>query len=726
MPNKWTILVVEDSMLQAEVLKRLLQRNGYDVITSSNGRLGLEVTLSDMPDLVISDIIMPEMNGYELCREIKGNKDVSRIPVILLTELKSVTDIIEGLQSLADDYITKPFNESCLISKIENYMNTTMPCEDDTDTGGFNVLYNGTSHTIYSNYKKVFNFLFATYDNVIHQYQEIIVSREELKQLNNELVEQAHIIRQSEEMFKFFVQTVPDVIYKIDADGRFTFINNSIRNYGYEPEELIGQHFSKIIKPHDLKKISKSEILPHFIGKHTGDSQAPKLFDERRGVDRKTINLEVNVKVKNPDLPNKSIIAEVSSYGIYRFDVDKHTANHDGTLGVIRHKQNDFLGSGGIIKDITEKKHTEKALFELEKIAHALMENACDAILIADVEGNILNANKKAVELMGYDKSELTQMKYADFHPEDDIQRMSVAFQRSVEEGTSYFIETNVLRKDGGMVPVEIAANIIIINGKRLMQGIFRDITERKLSQERLRRQEQLMINQSKMAAMGEMIGLIAHQWRQPLNSIGLSIQDIKDAYLYGELNDIYIRDVVDTTMDQICFMSKTIDDFRNFLKPSKVKVGFNVKSTIEGLVSMFELLFSKSGIDIAIRADHDATLSGYPNEFNQVILNLLNNSRDAIMSAGISRPSRGLIEIDISNSRERDKLLISVKDNGGGIPAQIIDRIFELYFTTKEQSGGTGIGLYMSKVVIEESLGGRIYAKNAENGAIFILEFNI
>ncbi|KJU83689.1 multi-sensor signal transduction histidine kinase [Candidatus Magnetobacterium bavaricum] len=737
---KGTILVVEDSMVQAEVLKRILQKHGYGVIAASNGRLGLELALSMMPGLVISDIVMPVMNGYELCREIKTNKEINRIPVILLTELKSFTNILEGLESLADDYITKPYNEESLICKIETYVNQTISTDDTKNMGGFEVTYGGTTRMIYSNYKKVFNLLIATYENVINQYQEILESREALQKLNNDLIEQTHIIRQSEEMFKFFVQTVPDVIYKIDIDGRFTFINNSIRNYGYEPDELIGEHFSKIIHPDEVKKITRAEVLPSFIGKHTDNSETPKLFDERRNVDRQTVGLEVHLIAKDSDLPDKTIVAEVTSYGIYKFNIDKHTSDLAGTLGVIKCREEDFLGSGGIIKDVTEKKRTEKALFESKKISHALMENASDAIVIADEEGNLLDANKKAVELIGYDKSELVCMKYTDIHPQNELERIMAAFNASVEELIHHFIETQVLRKDGSTVSVEISACPIVINGKKLMQGIFRDITERKLSQEKLRRQEQLLIQQSKMAAMGEMIGVIAHQWKQPLNALGLIIQGINDSYEYGELDAKDIDNIVKETMKQVNFMSKTIDEFRNFFKPSKEKETCSIISVVGEVFSLLSAKLKGSLISYRIICHihnktfrnyleiipcEDTPITTYKNQLAHVLLNLINNSNDAITE----RRQKGLLNTDgmisVDCYKENNLLKIEISDNGGGIPEKILDRIFEPYFTTKEDKG-TGIGLYMAKVIVEESLGGKIYAKNIENGAVLTLEFNV
>ncbi|MBF0554603.1 MAG: HAMP domain-containing histidine kinase, partial [Nitrospirae bacterium] len=242
-------------------------------------------------------------------------------------------------------------------------------------------------------------------------------------------------------------------------------------------------------------------------------------------------------------------------------------------------------------------------------------------------------------------------------------------------------------------------------------------------SYKELLEQKDLLIQQSKMASMGEMISMISHQWRQPLNAISITVQDIIEAYAYGELNEGYIKDTVNTTMDQVKFMSRTMDEFRNFFKPSKEKVPFDVKSTIENILSMFYQMFKKSdNIDISIITEPGTILltEGYPNEFKQVILNILNNAKDAIISqrdAGGTK--QGLVEINIKNCGEGDKVIVSIRDNGGGIPEHIIDKIFEPYYTTKGNAG-TGIGLYMSKTIVETNMGGTLTVKNVDGGAEF------
>ncbi|MCG6550718.1 MAG: ATP-binding protein [Candidatus Magnetominusculus sp. LBB02] len=234
--------------------------------------------------------------------------------------------------------------------------------------------------------------------------------------------------------------------------------------------------------------------------------------------------------------------------------------------------------------------------------------------------------------------------------------------------------------------------------------------------------QEQMLIQQSKMAAMGEMIGLIAHQWRQPLNAIGLMVQDLKDAYAFGEIDQPFIEQLVNAAMTQINFMSKTIDDFRDFFKPSKKKLRFNVKKNIEEILSMFALVFNKSDIEVSMTAASDIALftEGYPNEFKQVVLNIINNSKDAIASKELIK--RGQIEIAIGN--DRDKITIAIRDNGGGIPPDIIGKIFEPYYTTKGKEG-TGLGLYMSKTIVETNMGGTLAVSNTGDGAEFVISLN-
>jgi len=229
-------------------------------------------------------------------------------------------------------------------------------------------------------------------------------------------------------------------------------------------------------------------------------------------------------------------------------------------------------------------------------------------------------------------------------------------------------------------------------------------------------KQQQMLQEQSKLAAMGEMIAAIAHQWRQPLNALGLSIQNLEFDFDSGRVDKAYLKAFVEKNKETIRFMSRTIDDFRNFFRVDKEKEDFDVRIAIEETVAIQEASLRRYGVQLSIRGE-DFSLYGLRSEFQQVILNLVSNALHALRQSHVSGPR---IEIILKQRT------ITVTDNAQGISEEIADRIFEPYFTTKEQGEGTGIGLYMSKMIIEENMGGRLYVAAYEGeGASFVIDFS-
>lgn len=235
------------------------------------------------------------------------------------------------------------------------------------------------------------------------------------------------------------------------------------------------------------------------------------------------------------------------------------------------------------------------------------------------------------------------------------------------------------------------------------------------------REKDRQLIEQSRLAGMGEMIGNIAHQWRQPLNALSLVIGNIKDAYDFGKLDDARLNKAVEKSNMLIQKMSSTIDDFRDFFKPQKEKKEFSIEETVEDTINLLEGSFKHSNIKIEKEFAQNSTINGFKNEFSQVVLNILNNAKDALVENNIENPL-----IKIKTSHENGSTCLTIEDNGGGIPDTVIDKIFEPYFTTKEQGKGTGIGLHMSKMIIENHMNGKISVKNGENGAVMTIKINL
>jgi len=268
------------------------------------------------------------------------------------------------------------------------------------------------------------------------------------------------------------------------------------------------------------------------------------------------------------------------------------------------------------------------------------------------------------------------------------------------------------------------------INEKRTDENLYSitltDITEieayKSELQEKIKKiqeKQQILIQNSKMASMGEMIANIAHQWRQPLNSLSalhtVLMMDYEDN---GRLTQEEIAQFKEESSQYIHRMSSTIDDFRNFFSPTKEKEYFVVSDAIKESIKFVKDSYLDSNVALIDRTrDGDTQMYSYKNELMQVIMILLNNSRDAVIGNKIEKPQ---VIVDLIHRDE--KIEIRVKDNGGGIDDDIMDRIFEPYFTTKFKSDGTGVGLYMSRMIIEDSIGGELVLENDDNGVLATL----
>jgi signal transduction histidine kinase len=218
---------------------------------------------------------------------------------------------------------------------------------------------------------------------------------------------------------------------------------------------------------------------------------------------------------------------------------------------------------------------------------------------------------------------------------------------------------------------------------------------------------EQLLAQKSKLADMGEMIGNIAHQWRQPLSELSGVLINVQDSFYFDDLDQNYLDSQIDRANDILEFMSDTIENFRNFFSIHKESEPFSIQEACDSSLALMEGTLKNNSITLNREYSCDVEIVGHKNEFSQVILNLLVNAKD-------------IIDIKISDCQEYN-VEVSIKDNGGGIELEDVNKIFEPYFTTKDD--GTGIGLYMSKIIIEKSMGGRIFVKNLKDGAEFVIK---
>ena len=309
--------------------------------------------------------------------------------------------------------------------------------------------------------------------------------------------------------------------------------------------------------------------------------------------------------------------------------------------------------------------------------------------------------------ILGYEEDEIEsniQEWNSRIHPED-IDEAIESRKNYLDMKTHLYESTHRLKHKNGFWIWTLCRGKALFDkdGKPIrMVGFHTDITK-------IKNMENVMVQSEKMAAMGEMIGNIAHQWRQPLSIISTSASGIKLEKDFGMLTEEKEREMLNIILETVSHLSKTIDDFRDFFKPDKEKKLFSLQENIAKALVLLSSKFRNSGITI-IENIKDIQILGLENELIQSLMNILINAQDAFDSKELKKK---FIFIDIY--KEENNAVIKIKDNAGGIDNTVIDKIFEPYFTTKHKSQGTGIGLYMTYEIVKEHLKGTIEVFNKE-----------
>ncbi|MEA1891163.1 MAG: ABC transporter substrate-binding protein [Campylobacterota bacterium] len=281
------------------------------------------------------------------------------------------------------------------------------------------------------------------------------------------------------------------------------------------------------------------------------------------------------------------------------------------------------------------------------------------------------------------------------------------------------------------LIPLTILGLLLFVHYTTLKQYNKRLKNEVTQNVEALRHKDKLLLQKQRMAAMGEMLSMIAHQWRQPLGAINSAIMGIEVKIASGKFdldnkNDRenflkFLKKKHHNINDYVQLLSNTTDDFRNFFNPNKSREFVSISTAVENALSIVQIPMQNNGIEIVKKYQANTKLNLYPNEVMQVMLNLLKNSEDNFLTKKISDP-----KVTIMTQEEYGTLMISICDNGKGIPKNIIDKIFDPYFSTKDEKNGTGLGLYMSKIIIEDHHKGMLNVKNTEEGVCFEIIFKV
>lgn len=321
-------------------------------------------------------------------------------------------------------------------------------------------------------------------------------------------------------------------------------------------------------------------------------------------------------------------------------------------------------------------------------------------LLITDFEGNIIKINPASLEILGYEPEELIGKNLFNYIYKTDVEISHNTLDDMVQGKNIYNFENRFVHKNGKTI--SLAWSGVASKESNSIYAIAQDITE-------VKKKNYVLSQQSKMASMGEMLGNIAHQWRQPLSLISTLSTGMKLKKELDSLSSEEFYEAMDNINNTTQFLSQTIDDFRKFFQHNKDKTEFLINDVFDKTLKIVSAQFTNHDI-LIIKNISDTKVLALENELLQVLINILNNARDALLE---KREDKRLIFINVYE--EKEDLIIKIKDNASGIPIDIIDKVFEPYFSTKHQQQGTGIGLYMSEEIVTKHLDGKIEVENVE-----------
>jgi C4-dicarboxylate-specific signal transduction histidine kinase len=410
------------------------------------------------------------------------------------------------------------------------------------------------------------------------------------------------------------------------------------------------------------------------------------------------------------------------------------------------------LGNNSCVEfciDISERKRVEQALRESEEKFTVLIQNLQSAVALIDEHGAFSIVNNsflrmfdipEGTDILNINSRDWSQWQVFDEHGElldveehpvrkaalsgAAVQNVLVALKSPAAPELKWLLVSAapILNERKGLNRVictyyDITARKEAENAlKRLNETLEQSVAARTAE---LREKDQILLAQGRQAAMGEMIGNIAHQWRQPLNNLGLMLQKLAMHQEMGLLSPELLTDSVDSSMVIIKHMSNTIDDFRNFFKPDKLRGVFSLREAVSSSLSLIADRLSSLNIAVVLETEADVRVTGYQNEFAQALLNILNNAADALTDRRGRDP-----RIWICIGEHGGRAFLSIRDNAGGIPVDIIGKVFDPYFSSKGPQQGTGLGLFMANNIIEKNMGGKLTVANTANGADFRIEF--
>ncbi len=689
-PNKIKVLVVEDSLTQAGVLKYILEINNYSVRHSPDGKKALELLDQYVPDIIISDIVMPGMDGYQFCSIIKADEQLKKIPVILLSALSVPRDIMKGLESGADSFLVKPYSEEMLIARIQYFVQNRDLRVNKPNDDALEILFANEKYSINSSSRQILDVLLSTYEITIHKNQELNesnknlqIARDNLTLMNVNLEEKIRLrtleleksnenllseieehkatvetLLKSEEKWKKLVTNIPDYIGLYDHKGRYLYLNHFPE--GFTMKEIEGKHVTDF-------QVGKSKIIYEKAFERAAETGETQYVQHQAFGDNFTTK-------------------EYESYIVPIFDDGK------------------FMNMLTIARDITDRKKSENELNESNEIFSQFMEHSPIYIFFKDENIRTLKLSRNFEDMLGKPLEELIGKKMDELFASDLAKKMIADDLQILKNGQEVSIEEEM----NGRQYITKKFPIQIEGKPSFLAGYTIDITESKRAEQVINENEKRLLELN--ATKDKFFSIIAHDLKNPFNAvIGFS--------------DILIEQVLEKNFDGIEQYARIIqhssqqamDLLMNLMEWSRSQTGkmeykpetVEMVALINDVTELLNDLARKKSITISKEIPQNISAFADKAMISTILRNLVSNAIKFTHPGG---------KIVLSAEQKPDEWVFSVSDNGVGIKKEAIEKLFRIDENNStpgtQNEKGTGLGLILCKEFVEKH-GGKIWAES-------------
>lgn len=734
------ILLVEDSLTQAQMLQNLLENDGFEVRVAENGRVAIELINSRKPDLILTDIVMPEMNGFELCREIKGCEETLDIPVILLTSLTNPEDIIEGLACGADNFITKPFQQDYLLNHIQHILANRQLFGLDRVRIGIEVLFAGKKRFITANQQQMLSLLLSSYEAASRRNNELIEAQDELRNLNDrleDLVEERTAELMAERDFaEVILDTAQAIILVLDKNGRIVRFNPYFAALsGYNLDEIKGSDFFEIFFEGDEPLRKKEFLHQGLIGSPINGSV--HTITSKNG-EKRHIEWFANA-IRNTNGESAGLLA-IGQDITERLKIDHRILHLNRVLRAIRHIHQQILiekDSGRLIENICHLLVEHRGYWGawvllVDKAgkycggAHAgfggepvdLQERFAEKLLPACLN---CRSNKSAAKLVEIEN--------------DEEKCWLNGFKGKYE-----FLCNNMEHEGRffGRIGVLVERNIGVENEEReLLSETADDVAfalfsieqakEMAAGEERRTMLESQLHQSQKMEAIGQLAGGVAHDFNNMLQIINANAEM---ALLHLDASSsVYnnLREIV-SAGERSAKLTRQLLAFARKQKISPQLLDLN--ETVFNILKLLKRLVGENIVPTFKPCINKCLVNMDPAQIDQILANLVVNARDAIDGIGNIFVEVGIVEFLPEDTpfcadwRPGSYVMLRVEDDGSGMSRETLPHIFEPFFTTKAKGKGTGLGLPTVYGIVSQNNGFIHVDSEPGKGTIFSIYF--